>query len=84
MKEIVISPKRLKKEITIFAICFVIGFIFNVYAVIRYQTPWHELFTQLGYVLLITISLYFVVVFIRFILYLIKNLIKVIRKNQHK
>lgn len=81
MKEIIISPKRLKKEITIFAICFTIGFIFNVYAVIRYQTPWYEIFTQLGYVLLITISLYFLIVFIRFILYIIRTLIRVIKKN---
>lgn len=79
MKEIVVSPKRLKNEITIFAICFGIAFIFNLYAIIRFQTPWYEIFSQIGYVLLITVSLYFVVIFIRFILYLIRNLIRVVK-----
>ena len=80
LKGLYISPKRLKKEIAIFAICFIIGFILNIYAIIRFQTSWHEIFSQLGYVLLITISLYFIVFFIRLILFLIRKLIQLIKK----
>jgi len=80
LKGLYISPRRLKKEITIFAICFIIGFFFNLYAIVRFQTPWHEIISQIGYVLLITISLYFIVFFVRFILFLIRKLVTQIRK----
>lgn len=80
MKELVISSKRLKKEILIFAICFIIAFAVNVIAIIYFKTPWYEMFTQIGYVLLITISLYFIVIAIRFIAFLIRKLIRPSKK----
>lgn len=75
MKALVISPKRLKKELIIFTICFIIAFIMNIIAIIRFKTPWYEMFTQIGYVLIITISIYFIIVLFRSLLFLIRKLI---------
>lgn len=75
MKELVISAKRLKKEIIIFAICFIIAFSTNIIAIIHFKTPWYEMFTQIGYVFVITIAFYFIIVLIRFVLFFIRKLI---------
>ncbi|HBT85814.1 MAG TPA: hypothetical protein DEB12_07905 [Porphyromonadaceae bacterium] len=80
MKELVISSKRLKKEVLIFVISFAIAFITNIFAIIKFKTPWYEIFTQIGYVLIITLSIYFVVIFVRFIIFLIKKMVQLFKK----
>jgi len=74
MKDLVISSKRLKKEILIIAICFIVASIINIISVIIYKTPWYEIFTQIGYVLVITLVIYFMVILIRAIVLLIKKM----------
>jgi len=74
MKDLVISSNKLKKEILFFAVCFVAAFIINIIAVIIYKTPWYEMFTQIGYVLVITLVIYFMVILFRVIILLIKKL----------
>lgn len=65
MKDLVITSKRIKKEFYILLICFVIAFIINVVAVTTYKTPWSEIFTQIGYVIIITVLLYLLSAFAR-------------------
>lgn len=65
MKDLVITSKRIKKEFYIFLACFVIAFIINVVAVTTYKTPWSEIFTQIGYVIIITALLYLLSAFAR-------------------
>jgi len=65
MKDLVITSKRVKKEFCIFSVCFVIAFIINVIAVTTYKTPWSEVFTQIGYVIIIAILLYLLSAFVR-------------------
>ncbi|MFA5650202.1 MAG: hypothetical protein WC914_03570 [Proteiniphilum sp.] len=76
MKDIVISAKRVKKEATILLACFTMAFIINVASIVIYKTSWLEIFTQIGYVIIITLTLYLVVAFIRLIIYLIYRLTK--------
>lgn len=75
MKDIVISAKRVKKEATILLVCFIVGFIINIISIAIYKTSWFEIFTQIGYVVIITLVLYLTVTFIRLIIYLINRLI---------
>jgi len=74
MKDIIISSKQQKKELCILCCCFAFSFLLNIIAIIIYRTNWSEAFTQLGYVFMITIVLYLLIVFIRIFIYLIKKI----------
>lgn len=76
MKDIVISAKRIKKEGYILLICFALAFMTNIISIILFKTPWYEIFTQIGYVIVITVTLYLLVAFFRFIIYLVNKLIR--------
>jgi hypothetical protein len=73
MKEIIITSKRLKKELYFWLAAFGIAFILNVYSILKYHTRWIELFTQLGYLLAYSIVIYLVIGLFRCGLKLIKN-----------
>lgn len=79
MKDLVISSKRLKKEILIIAICFIVASIINIISVIIYKTPWYEIFTQVGYVIVITLILYLFIIIVRLFVSLVRRI--VIKKN---
>jgi cation transporter-like permease len=76
MKDIIITGKRRKKEILILVSCFAIAFLINVLAIIVYKTPWYEVFTQLGYVLVITLVLFLTITFFRVLVWSVKRLFK--------
>ena len=74
MKDILITSARLKKELRILFYCFVLSFLINISAIIMYKTPWFEAFTQIGYVIAITLILYFIVSLFRIFFIFIKKL----------
>ncbi|MCK9313006.1 MAG: hypothetical protein M0P20_02985 [Methanocorpusculum sp.] len=76
MKEIVITTKRIHKELFLLLACFIFAFLLNVVAVIIYSTPVIEIFTQVGYVIAITLVLYFFITLIRGILFFVKRLFR--------
>lgn len=76
MKDIVFTSTRQKKELRIFGICFAIGFLMNVISIIIYKTSWVEIFSQIGYVLVIAIVLYLILALFRSIVKWIKKLIR--------
>ena len=76
MKDIVISSKRMKKEVAILLACFIIAFVINIASIVIYKTSWLEIFTQIGYVIIITLILYLGVTFLRLIIYLINRLVR--------
>jgi glucan phosphoethanolaminetransferase (alkaline phosphatase superfamily) len=75
MKDIIITSRRLKKEIYILSTCFIIAFLINIFSIITFKTPWYEIFTQIGYVLVITLISYLLVAIVRVIAILIKKMI---------
>lgn len=79
MKDIVITGKRRRKEVIILLSCFVVAFLINVVAIIKYKTPWYEIFTQIGYVLVIALVLFLIVTLIRVLIWAVK---KVFKKNK--
>ncbi len=73
MKEIIITPKQLKKELLYWLYAFGLANILNIYSIIKYQTNWMELFTQIGYVFVLSIIIYLLLVFIRMIVRILKR-----------
>jgi len=67
MKEIIITPKQLKKELLYWLLAFGLANILNIYSIIKYETSWMELITQIGYVFVLSIIIYLVLVLIRII-----------------
>lgn len=76
MKDIIITGKKRKKELQILIVCFVVAFFINVLAVVIYKTPWHEIFSQIGYVVVIAVALYLIVALVRFLIWTIGKLFR--------
>ncbi len=76
MKEIVISPLRIKKELITLLTIFIIGLIANVIAIVIYKTGWSETITSVPYVLLFTLVVYLLWSFIRIIVWSIIRIFK--------
>ena len=74
MKDILITSARLKKELRILLYCFVLSFLINISAILMYKTPWFEAFTQIGYVIVITLILYFLIAIFRILFVFLKKL----------
>jgi hypothetical protein len=70
MKPVTIHPRR---EFIIWLIAFLFSNLLNVYGIIHYKTSWKELFTQLGYVFVLSLLLYFMVVLIRLVIAILKK-----------
>jgi len=80
MKDIVITPKRLRNELLVLLACFVVAFLVNVYAVVRYSTPAIEIVSQIGYVCILTGVLYVLQWAIRIVIWLISLIVKRLKK----
>jgi uncharacterized membrane protein (UPF0182 family) len=72
MKDISFTIKRQQTELKVFAICFLISFILNVISIIVFKTEWKELYTQMGFVLLISVALYFAILLCRLLYWLVR------------
>lgn len=58
MKDIVVTASRLRCERNFYLACFLLAFLLNLVAVVRFDRPWIELFSQIGYVVAISVVLY--------------------------
>jgi membrane protease YdiL (CAAX protease family) len=65
MRNIIITPKRIKKELLILLVCLLIAIAVNIAAIISYQTSWWEILTQMGYEIAIALVLYFIFLIVR-------------------
>jgi len=65
MKTDAFSPAQIKRETLIGLICLGISVVINLAAIIVYQTRWQELYTQLGYVLVMGMVLYVLTLIVR-------------------
>jgi len=76
MKDIIISSKQIKKELVTLMVCFIIGFIANIGAIIYYKSTAIEMFTSLHYVLIFSGFIYGVWSFLRLTKGLLIKIIK--------
>lgn len=58
MKDIVITAKRIRRERNFYIVSFVLAFLINIFAVVTYERPWVEIFSQIGYVVVISVAIY--------------------------
>jgi len=58
MKEIVISPTRELKKL--FG-AFIVASFTNLFSIIWYDSPWHELVTEWDFVAILSIAFYFII-----------------------
>ena len=76
MKDIIITSKKVKRELYILLGCFVVAVLINISAIVYYNTFWRELITQIGYEIVIAVSLYLVILIIRLVFKLMLLLFK--------
>ena len=73
MKNIHIKSSMIKKELIVFLASIGFAFLLNVYSILRYKTPWTELYSQLGWVLVIGFFIYLVILLIRVLIKTIRS-----------
>lgn len=73
MRDFLLTAKRQRKEGLIWLICLLIAFVLNIASIIFYGTEWKELYTQLLWVLVISIGLYALSLLIRLPFYLLRK-----------
>lgn len=74
-KDITLSARQIRREIVILLICFAVAMATNIFAIIKYGTPWYEVFTQMGFVLIITAVLFILCIAVRILVWLVKLLV---------
>lgn len=65
MKDTVISAAVKRRELKILLGCFVVANIINWVAIIKFGTPWYEVFTQVGYMTVTTLLIYGLLLLVR-------------------
>ena len=76
MKDIVITPLRIRKELITLLVLFLIGFIANIVAIIVYETHFVEIITSVPYVVLFSLVVYLLWLLVRIIFYLFSRMLK--------
>jgi len=80
MRDMVISGKRLKMELITLAICFFIGFLANIGAILFYDGKAFEVLSSLHYVLIFTFVIYIIWTVFRIVFFAASKLI--VRKKK--
>jgi hypothetical protein len=75
MKDIIITSKTIKREIVVWFCALLFAQLMNVYAIAKFNTEWKELYSQLGYVLVLSIVIYLLLWALRLLARLIRKLI---------
>lgn len=73
MKNIIITPKQIKREAIFLLVAFVIANLMNLFAIMGYDSPWKELFTSIPILLLVSMVLYFLIALIRILIWALKQ-----------
>lgn len=74
MKDTVISAAVKRRELKIWLVCFIVANIVNWAAIIKYQTPWYEIFTQIGYVVVSSLLFYGLLLLVRIAYKILRHL----------
>ena len=73
MKDTLVTARRKKTEIITALVCFALAFLLNIVCIIVYKTPFKEVFTQIGYIVVISVTLYVIWTAIRLLVWLIRG-----------
>lgn len=67
MRPITIRPDKMAREAGYLSACLFVALAANIFAVIKFHRPYTELFSQLGFVIVISIALYAYIIILRII-----------------
>ena len=76
MKDIIIKEKHIRRELYLILVSFVLAFVVNIGAIVAFDRPWSELYSQIGYVLFITVGIYVVLATVRIIIALLYRMFR--------
>ena len=75
MKDTIISAAVKRRELYIWLACFVVANIVNWVAIIKFHSPWYEIFTQIGYVVVTSLLIYGLLLMARIAWWIIRILL---------
>ena len=73
MKDTVITAERKRKELKAAGVCLLLAVLLNIVCIIYYHTPFHEIFTQIGYSVMIALGFYLIYTAVRLIIWLFRR-----------
>ena len=73
MKDTLITAHRKLVELKTAGVCLLLAVLVNVGCIIYYHTPFYEVFTQIGYTVVIALGFYVIRTAIRLIVWLFRR-----------
>jgi hypothetical protein len=73
MKDTLITAHRKLVELKTAGVCLLLAVLLNIGCIIYYHTPFYEVFTQIGYTVVIALGFYVIWTAIRLILWLFRR-----------
>ena len=74
MKDTIISAAVKHRELKILLVCFILANVVNWVAIIKFGTPWYEVFTQVGYMTVTTLIIYGLLLLVRIAYHILRRL----------
>jgi hypothetical protein len=73
MKDTLITAHRKLVELKTAGVCLLLAILVNIGCIIYYHTPFYEVFTQIGYTVVIALGFYVIWTAIRLIVWLFRK-----------
>ena len=73
MKDTLITAHRKLVELKTAGVCLLLAVLLNVGCIIYYHTPFYEVFTQIGYTVVIALGFYVIWTAIRLVVWLFRK-----------
>ena len=73
MKDTLITAHRKLVELKTAGVCLLLAILVNIGCIIYYHTPFYEVFTQIGYTVVIALGFYIIWTAIRLIVWLFRR-----------
>ena len=73
MKDTLITAHRKLVELKTAGVCLLLAILVNIGCIIYYHTPFYEVFTQIGYTVMIALGFYVIWTAIRLIVWLFRR-----------
>ena len=73
MKDTLITARRKKTELLTVLACLGLAVLVNIGSIIYFHTPFYEVFTQIGYTLMIALGFYLIWTAVRLIVWLFRR-----------
>ena len=73
MKDTLITAHRKLVELKTAGVCLLLAILVNIGCILYYHTPFYEVFTQIGYTVVIALGFYIIWTAIRLIIWLFRR-----------